>query len=430
MQKQPLNAGQQAAADGFFQFLLSDQTELIISGPGGVGKTFLMGYLIDQIIPQYQNTCELMGVPAEYHEVVMTATTNPAVDVLSNNTGRPAETIYSFLNLTLKPNFNTGEDDLIKSQSWMVHQRKIIFIDECSMINAELYKYILEGTCKCKIIYVGDHCQLAPVKERLSPIYKQNLPFFELTEPMRTTVPALHSINNQMRNTVETGDFGGIQLVPGIIDWLDGYQMADDIRDNFVTNTNNCRILVYQNAVVKKYNADIRSERGLPDSYQKGEYLINGSAIRFKTSKLSIEQEVLIYDCSPRTEMIAIEPNVELEILNCTLQDSFGQFIYNVQIPVDMGHYAALIKFYKSKKNWNRFYFLKNNFPDLRQRDTATAYKAQGSSVDTVYIDLSDISTCRNPDQTARLLYVAISRARKRVVFFGELAEKYGHLIQ
>jgi hypothetical protein len=31
-----LNAGQQAAADGFFQFLFSEQKELILSGAGGV----------------------------------------------------------------------------------------------------------------------------------------------------------------------------------------------------------------------------------------------------------------------------------------------------------------------------------------------------------------------------------------------------------
>ena len=78
----PLNQEQQAAADGFFQFLFEDSKELIISGPGGVGKTFLMGYMIDTIMPRYAETCALMGIEAQYTEVVMTATTNKAAEVL------------------------------------------------------------------------------------------------------------------------------------------------------------------------------------------------------------------------------------------------------------------------------------------------------------------------------------------------------------
>ena len=38
-----LNPGQQAAADGFFEFLMSKERYMILSGAGGYGKTFLMG---------------------------------------------------------------------------------------------------------------------------------------------------------------------------------------------------------------------------------------------------------------------------------------------------------------------------------------------------------------------------------------------------
>jgi ATP-dependent exoDNAse (exonuclease V) alpha subunit len=58
-----------------------------------------------------------------------------------------------------------------------------------------------------------------------------------------------------------------------------------------------------------------------------------------------------------------------------------------------------------------------------------TVHKSQGSTHDDVYIDLGNISTCHNPNQAARMLYVAFSRARNRVFLFGQLAEKYGGLI-
>ena len=73
-----LNQGQQAAADGFFSFLFSTNSQMIISGPGGVGKTYLMGHMIDRVMPEYFNTCTLMGIKPEYDGVVMTATTNKA----------------------------------------------------------------------------------------------------------------------------------------------------------------------------------------------------------------------------------------------------------------------------------------------------------------------------------------------------------------
>ena len=61
---------------------------------------------------------------------------------------------------------------------------------------------------------------------------------------------------------------------------------------------------------------------------------------------------------------------------------------------------------------------------------SCTIHKAQGSTVNTVYIDCKDISTCRNPDTVARLLYVAATRATDRIVFLNNLAPKYGSFIK
>ena len=69
---------------------------------------------------------------------------------------------------------------------------------------------------------------------------------------------------------------------------------------------------------------------------------------------------------------------------------------------------------------------LKEEFPDLRPREACTVHKSQGSSFDTVYIDADDLSTCTNIATAARLLYVAVSRSRNRVVFYGKLHKKLG----
>lgn len=428
-----MNAGQTAAANGFFEFLFRDDLrEMIISGPGGVGKTFLMASIADEIMPRYFRTCNMMGHKPDFTEVNMTATTNKAADVLGTAVKRPTSTVQSFLNLKVKDDFKTGQSFLEPTGNWHVHQNKILFIDECSMIDSPLRTYIHKGTYKTKIVYVGDHCQLSPIKETISPIYKDNLPFFELTEPMRTTNPHLHAINNQLRATVETGEFKPIRMVPGSIDYLDDALLQEGLTYMFTEQDTRYRILAYTNNRVIQYNDHIRTMRNLPDEYTLGEILVNNNAVRMPNGMIPVEAELEITDLSDQTEKHLIhEPDdMFLEIRRATLVNGSGATFENVPLPVDRNYFLECIKYLARKKHWWDMYNLKNNYPDLRQRDAATTHKAQGSTYDAVIIDLSDISTCHNPDTVARMLYVAFSRARHRVFVYGQLASKYGGLIQ
>jgi hypothetical protein len=425
-----LNRGQTAAADGFFQFLFSDERELILSGPGGVGKTYLMSHLIDEIMPRYFESCQLMGIQPEYNEVVMTATTNKAAEVLAVATKRPCDTIHSFLNLKVADDYTTGQSKLTKTMNWFVHERKIVFIDECSMIDKPLLDLIREGTHKSKIVFVGDHCQLAPVMEPISPIYRSELPFFELTEQMRNSEqPALMQLCNQLRNTVETGEFAPIQIVPGVIDWLSDEQMEAQLHQEFASQTHCSRILAYTNQRVMEFNDYVRGIRQLPDEYTDGEFVVNNSAIRLKNRMLSVEEELTIQSLSSHTLDIEIEDDVKLTVRPATLLSRIGDIFTDVPLPVDRAHFAALLKYYARIKKWPVYFKLKNTYPDLRQRDAATVHKSQGSTYESVFIDLGNISTCHNPAQVARMLYVAVSRPRTRIFLYGQLADKYGGLI-
>lgn len=425
-----LNQGQREAAEGFYQFLFSEDKEMIISGPGGVGKTFLMGYLIDQIMPRYFETCQMLGIKPEYDEVVMTATTNKAAEALGEATKRPTKTIHSFLNLKVQDDYVTGESKLVRTGAWTVHTRKIIFIDEAGMIDTPLETATHEGTHKCKIVYVGDHCQLSPVKETLSPIYRRGLPFYELTEPMRNSgQPALMALCQQLRRTIETGIFNPIRIVPGVIDLLDEGAMQTELTKAFAQQTHESRILAYTNARVVAYNDFVRQQRGLTDEFTNGEFLVCNTAFHAKTRMISVEEEVEIASQKAHTEMAQVAPDATLEVRRTDLRSRYGEVFRDVPVPVDRAHYDALVKYYQKQKNWTRYFHLKNTYPDLRQRDAATVHKSQGSTYDSVFIDLGNISTCNIPNQVARLLYVAVSRPKNRIFLFGDLAQKYGGLV-
>lgn len=426
-----LNQGQEKAAEAFFEFLLTpDQKEFIISGPAGVGKTFLMGHMIDEIMPQYMKSCELLGIRPEYDSVAMTATTNKAAEVLGSSTGRETSTIHSFLNLRVREDYVTGKQILARNQGWMVHNRKIIFVDEASMIDSDLYNILHEGTENCKIVYVGDHNQLAPVFEPLSPIYLQDSPFYELTEQMRNNGnEALMEVCAQLRKTVETGVFNPIRIVPGSIDLLDDDQMQKALRETFVPGPNlTSRILAYTNKHVQLFNQFIREERGLPNLFTHGEILVNNSAVAIRDKhRLSVEQEVEVVGTNG-TKIIQIGPDAEIEVQLLDIKTAYEGTIESVPVPTDPIHFDKLTKWYGNRKNWERYYHLKQNYADLRPRDAATVHKSQGSTYDTVFIDLDNISKVTQPDVAARMLYVAFSRARTRVYLYGNLAQRFGGL--
>lgn len=422
-----LNQGQKEAADGFFAFLFNEEKEMGITGPGGVGKTFVMAHLIDEVLPRYFEMCKMMGIKPAFDSVQMTATTNKAAEVLSTATNRHADTIHSLMNLKVQDDYSTGKSKLTKTTAWRVHENKIIFIDEASLVDRDLKVIIAEGTQNCKIVYVGDHCQLAPIAEPISPVYTGNIHHFELTEQMRNAErPALMDLCKQLRYTVESGEFYPIRLVPGVIDMLDDAGLESKIEEYFKDGAANNRILAYTNNRVIQYNDHIRTLRNLPDEFQVGELLVNNSAIRLRNAMLSVEEGIEITHQAETTEMEQIAPGAELEIRKTTFVTSLSETFRDIPIPVDRHHFAKLIAHYRKAKNWPVYCHLKNSYPDLRQRDAATVHKSQGSTYDTVFIDLGNISTCNIPNQVARMLYVAASRPRKRIFLYGSLAEKYG----
>ena len=253
---------------------------------------------------------------------------------------------------------------------------------------------------------------------------------FELTEQMRTSVPELQALNQQLRDTVETGVFNPIHEVPGIVEYLDDAAMQRMLDITFANQTTGSRVLAYTNRRVVEFNDYIRQKRMLPDSFQAGEILVNNSAIKLgKGKSLSVESEVTIR-ANRGPSQIEIEKGIFMDVEYLDFTRHLGEMFNHVPVPIDRSHFNELVKYYKRQKNWERYFYLKQNFPDLRPRDAATVHKSQGSTYDSVFVDLGNISTCHQADQAARMLYVAFSRAKTKVYVYGDLAAKYGGFIK
>lgn len=424
-----LNTDQQNAAIQILDFLLDPNArELAISGPAGSGKTYLLQYLFDRIMPMYRDTCNWASIPETINNIVFTATTNRAADVLTATMGQEAKTIHSFMNLRVYDDYSTGKQRIQKTKNFTVHMNTLIVIDEASMIDRELHKILIDGTnSSCKIIYVGDHCQMAPVGESLSVVWNQNIPRINLTIQMRNAgQPALMNLCEQMRYTVESGIFLPITLVPGVIEVLDDDEMRNHVNRVFLPVENNSKIMTYTNKTAKQFNDYIRAIRGNYARYDTGEVVINNRSIDLGSGEMLYAENAYLVkrDTNLKDEIMTID-GMDIVYYKIQLTSLKNNFKLTVNQPDDPEFFGEVIKYLRKNKDWPNFYRLHNTFPDLRLRDSSTVYKSQGATYDSVYIDLDDIGSSNIKDQVARMLYVSVSRPRNRIYFYGQLPAKY-----
>lgn len=419
-----LNSDQEAAATAFTAFMLSPARELVISGAAGVGKTTLLRHLMQLKDPSLM--CSLLG-KKPISNWALTATTNKAAEVLGQATGIEAKTIHSFLGLRVSNDFESGRSKIARKGNAEVIEDTLIVVDECSMIDSELHRYIDQSTLNCKILYVGDHCQMAPVMETLSPVFAQNDPIYLNTVVRSQHTPTITALCAQLRESVETGVFQPITGHHGTIDFLDPQAAEMEIRTTFLNRSApDARILCYTNSKVLRMNTYLRQQRGLPDAWTVDEWAVSNSmayGIGAKNVRgmLRVEQDIQIHDVGS-TEIYKIHARGKIyELPIYQVRTGSGYF----RVPVDVTDFRDMVKELARIKEWAAHFDLKENVADLRPRDACTVYKAQGSTYHTVFVDLSDIGSCTNASQAARMLYVACSRATHRICFIGQLPARF-----
>ncbi len=395
-----------------------------VSGGAGTGKSFFISKVADDILKH-------KGANSTLRSVAITATTNKAAAVLKGSMQHrrsEIETIYSFMNLRVHNDFNTGEQRVVPTAKWTVHTGTLIIVDEASMVNRNLYDYIDKGTTNdCKILFVGDKNQLAPVKENISPVYSNAKSESFLTKAVRQeNQQALMDLADMAKETVLTGKFFPIPSVPGVIDHITGNQMKGILERDFAQEDASRRILCYTNQRVRDYNLYVRQLRGYTQNYEVGEMLTNNSAAELvDKTRLYTDQVVQVIERSDPYENPNLVPGVILDMVDLVVQDPETLAIYEVTVTEDPNDREEVLKYWKSRKKWDRFFKFRDNHPDLRSVAASTTHKAQGSTYNEVIVDLADIGKSTQEEQTARLLYVALTRPRNRLYIRGELPERY-----
>lgn len=409
-----LSEDQQKAFEDFVGFMLDPLSFVfVLSGYSGTGKSTLVHYLIDHL-PQIQKTARLIDPTSRDWDVQLTATTNQAADALSQLSGMDVRTIHSFLGLRVDTNYRTNETTLIPRDRGDVKEGYLLFVDEASYADTQLVQLIFQQTNKCKIIFMGDKAQLLQVKSVNAPVFAAGFPGAHLSKVMRQAEGnPITEWATAMRETVETGVWP--QLTPDghHVQWLTREHFEDKIRAEFTRPDWSCKdskVLAWTNKTVIWYNQGIRDVAQGDPELKVGDFAVCNKFMKSGAHSIKTDQLVLISKVD--------EDTLEHDVLGNYIEvDHRSRFF----MPKRLEDRKALIKYAKDNDDFQLVAHIDNYWIDLRSAFACTINKAQGSTYDSVFIDLDDVGKCNNGNTIARMLYVGISRARHHVYMTGDL---------
>lgn len=411
------NAALQGALDNIIH---GDGREYIITGSPGTGKS----YLTDQIISE--------AIRAGW-QVLLSATTHKAVEVVSNFAKIDAFTIHKILNLIVWTDYQKDETQLVpgnpKNEILRDYSFRplLVVVDEASMVSDELYGFIDEALNKypkMRILYVGDKNQLPPVNEEVPIVFNRGIPMSELTTIHRQKEGStIREISANLKRAIddETWFVDPIKSstdihVLGQDDFL--ARLEEHYRsDEYQADPNYVKALAYRNKTVNQFNAYIRKFFYDDPEYQVGERLVVNSAYVQKGQTIAKTESIVTLHENTEDRLYD-----ELDVRRLRLETPEGVEFEAFITPHPRIFSRIKNRLFNEGKTLEAIRFIES-FVKVRPIYASTVHKSQGSTYNNVFVEIDDICACRNYKEIARLIYVAITRAKDSVYIFGDVPE-------
>lgn len=405
---------QLAATEKFKRFINTpSKKEFILSAGAGFGKSFLIKYLVDEI-NKANDANELLKVPKVINNIAFLAPTHKAAGVLSEFTGEPVITIHAAFSLMRIFDRETGEQKFVRNpkKSVLFGKNTLLFLEESSMISTELLTMMKKNMPPgCRIVWIGDSLQLPPVNEVASPVFQNDIDTAELNTPIRFDNPELEDLTLECRKAVKEKRLPKLKPSAHVeIVGLDDFKKEILHQNHLGTD---CKVIAWTNKVVNAYGKMIHKELYGSKIYNVGQKIVvnkrftsQNGAVVFQTQKeLTITEE-------PTAITRDIDGN-PVEMYEITTD--IGTFT----VPIVKLHVTNALKDLKENKEWHAYYRLLDTIGNINNNYSITVHQSQGSTYNTVFVDLHNIMRNSNFDEMIRLLYVALSRASHRVVIYG-----------
>ena len=402
-----LTQDQIKAQTELLSFLNSSDKAFVLKGYAGTGKTTL----IKHVLQTYEDQRELNKIidPNSSRKYwVFTATTHKAAEALAESVQSEVRTIHSLLGLAVRNDYTTGKSFLYKKKDAAPVQDAIIVIDESSYIDDHLLHHIMTCTPDSKIIFMGDPNQLTPVKADTTPVFDQN--FIEATLSQVVRQDANNTIQHVcagFRKTIEESvGFPKITLC-NEIQHVDKDTFEQMIKDEFSRpdwKQGDSKVLAWTNKTVQRLNKLLFKHCNNRSGFKVGDYVINNSHV----GELKTDGEYQL-EYVGKAESVGFKGSI------------IGILGREYFMPNSFDAHSKAKKQALKSNDVASMEIIMEDWVDLRPAYACTVNKSQGSTYQKVFIDLGDLAKCQDAIQLARLLYVAISRAKYQVIFTGDL---------
>ncbi|AXT60038.1 ATP-dependent endonuclease [Aquimarina sp. AD10] len=424
----------------------------LLKGYAGTGKTTLIGTLVKNLWKAKL-------------KAVLLAPTGRAAKVISNYSGKHAQTIHRNIYYP-KKNQSGGLAFQLKQNK----SRDTLFIvDEASMIpdtpsDSKLFEngsllddlmmYVYSGY-NCKILFIGDTAQLPPVKLEVSPAlnpdnlsmgFNKDVTQIELDEVVRQAENSGILMNaTNLREQLNGGFYDTFQFnISGytdIIRCIDGHEIMDALNEAYSDSGHEESVIILRsNKRANIYNQQIRSRILFQEEeLSAGDYLMVVKNNYFWLDNKSEAGFIANGDIIKILEIYAIKElygfrfaEVKISMVDYPNQKSFETVLLLETLTSETPSlsyeesntlYQEVMKDYEDETSkYKKFLKVKNNkyFNSLQVKFSyaITCHKSQGGQWDIVFIEQPYLADGINKDYL-RWLYTAVTRAKKKLYLIG-----------
>jgi exodeoxyribonuclease-5 len=415
-----LTAGQDQALTKLQSWLRQQDSFFLLKGFAGTGKSY--------VVSEFAKTLD-------QRTTLYTAPTNKATKVLKSLLPKHVcKTIYSALGLRMVE--REDERVLMPSDEKVDLSRYgVIVVDESSMLSTELLQYIFRAAKQygIKFLFVADEAQLPPIGEDISPVFKLDCPYSELTEVVRHDNQILELATHIRHHVFANKRISPIVFAPNVqrCVWrFSPSKFYDRLESSAYSGFAGMKCIAWRNSKVDELNAVIRNQLYSDADLASSRWLV-GDRIVFtepvysedgKTFLATTDDEGAVTKVSvgtdPETKLATYFLSIKLDFgttirVRCIHEDSESEFSDKLS---ELAHTARQPG---NGRVWGVFWKLKNRYTSIRHSYAITAHRAQGSTFNTVFIDMGDILSNSDRSTALRCAYVAATRPSHKLYMTG-----------
>lgn len=449
---------QRQAVDSILNWIHDPNSlEYCLQGHAGTGKTYVVSVVL-KLLGRKLNSC-------------VTAPTHKALHVIEKKIGVKGKTLHSLHGLRMNVdllNFDITNPQFDPLGIKHIQNIKVLFIDEASMINEDLFELNREAsqTFKTKILYIGDPLQLPPVNEKVGKIFTDVEEGFKLTEVVRQKDGNdLVDLFDMLRSDIENEKNECTNHLIRARDKKIGknYEVLNNIAykrkivqyfssDEFTKNIDFIRQASYTRNSVYRWNSFLRN---IIIGSDKPSLTINDILTAysnvvdtFKTPIISNSDDYILTDIDKWVDdagimsyavnlqnVTELNKSPKLLILDHTHEESLRKYTallnhlhYQASVMKVPGGFRNYYNFKQRMLSMINITLNEANYKKIVNKDldygyALTIHKLQGSTLTNVAVDLRDIIyPTDNVDKPSeidvrnRLLYVALSRATDNAI--------------